>query len=162
MNPSLSPSRMPVRALADRQRGRDETFGCCRSMLKKSSHKPHTERGGRAFGVKHPAFFGERTCSCTPTRQSHNVCGNCPQSGFNGRKQRYTIPRISNFGRHLQKLLVMGIKIIQSSPPQPPVRNLSVTSGESQPLGTTEPNCGPNVKPQRNTALTMMSGRHRQ
>lgn len=33
---------------------------------------------------------------------------------------------------------------------------------KSQPLGTTEPNCGPNVKPQRNTALTMMSGRHRQ
>lgn len=74
MNPSLSPnSRMPVRALADRHVARDETrwmtFGCCRSMLRRAATNPTRKGGGRAFGVKHPAYLDEGGSGCAANKK---------------------------------------------------------------------------------------------
>ena len=113
--------------------GKLSTFGCCRSMLRGAATNPTRKGGGRAFGVKHPARWRGWRCSYKegrvhnhpiqkkkrwghaaappPMPNSQRYFGNCPQSGFNGRKQRYTIPPISNFGRDLQKLVFDGEKI---------------------------------------------------
>ncbi len=171
MNPSLSPTVGCLSAhwQIAMWRGRDTIDADWKVVnlwmlplnAQRSSHKPHTERGGRAFGVKHPARWRGwrwlrcqqkktrkegyttirykkktlRTCSCTPTQcQIRNVTSATVLkvvSTVGNSTIRYH--QSLTLGDIFKSWFLMGKKFMGKSSPPQPVRNLSVTSGEKSP-----------------------------